>query len=80
MDQYDLLDQLARLEAPPLVAPTHLTTEVYPVAEFERTFDAWLEENGHLGATYRYPGWRNGLDHDEQNLALDGHVVEALRA
>ncbi len=76
----DLLDHLRRIQAPPLVAPPHYTDELYPVAEFDRTYDAWVEDNGRLGATYRYQGWQSGLDHDEADLSLDGHRVAALRA
>lgn len=52
----DLLDMLDRLDAPPLVAPADYTDEVYPVAEFERTFEAWADEHGNFGSVYRYPG------------------------
>jgi len=54
----DLLEMLAEMDAPPLLAPWEATLDIYPAGEYERSLDAWVREHGSFGAAFRYPGWR----------------------
>lgn len=74
----DLLELLAELDAPPLVAPQAYTTELYPVAEFESSREAWSKTRGRLGISTRYPGWiRNSFDYQ---TSASGHSLSILEA
>lgn len=74
----DLLAMLAELDAPPLIAPQTYTTDLYPVAEFERSRDAWAKEHGRFGISDRYPGWQlNNFDYQD---SASGHSLRILFA
>ena len=47
----DLLDLLAELDAPPLIAPQTYTTDLFPAQEFTRSLDAWMKTEGRFGAS-----------------------------
>ena len=53
----DLLDLLAALDEPALVAPLTFTTDVYPLVEFTRSRQAWIAEHGSFASVFRCHMW-----------------------
>lgn len=76
----DLLELLAELDAPPLIAPQTYTQDLHPVAEFERSRAAWIKTNGHFNVAHAYPGWtRNQFDFQPSTSGHSFQILQALR-